>query len=206
VPRPRSLTSDDIGRAALAVVDRDGLAGLSMRAVAGELGMGAMSLYRYVADREEVEGLVVHEVTRTIDASVSSRAAWPTRITTIAVRIRDAVAGHPEVVPLVLTRRHTTLASLACGEAMLAALGDAGLTGRRRTIAFRTVLAYVLGAVQAEHLGALSGEGTVAMAALDPDEYPNLTDAAHHARTITADAEFRGGLAIVLRGLASTTA
>src|SRR5438477_8989130 len=51
MPRPRSVTPERIARAALAVIDRDGLEGLSMRAVGQELGMGTMSLYRYVPDR-----------------------------------------------------------------------------------------------------------------------------------------------------------
>jgi hypothetical protein len=48
MPRPRSLSHDRIAAAALAVIDRRGLAALSMRTVAAELGMGTMSLYRYV--------------------------------------------------------------------------------------------------------------------------------------------------------------
>ena len=201
MPRPRSLTLDDIGAAALAVVDRDGLGAVTIRSVASELGVAPMALYRYVESRDELDGLVVDLVVRDIDPSVSARAAWPTRITTIALRIRDAVGAHPGVVPLVLTRRQSTVASLACGEVMLAALADGGLAGRRRTIAFRAILAYIVGAVQTEHLGSLAGAGTAAIAALDPDVYPNLTDAASYAPSIDADAEFLGGLDILLRGL-----
>ncbi|MGZ4692495.1 MAG: hypothetical protein ACXWA3_02610, partial [Acidimicrobiales bacterium] len=65
----------------------------------------------------------------------------------------------------------------------------------------RAVLAYVLGAVQAEHLGSLSGAGTLAIAALPPDQHPNLVDAARHAGSISAEDEFLGGLEILLRGM-----
>lgn len=201
MPRPRSLTLEDIGAAGLRIVDRDGAGALTIRAVAAELGLAPMSLYRYVSSRDEIEGLVVDEVVRHIDATVSARASWSTRVTTIALRIRAAVADHPEVVSLLLRRRHLTLASLDCGEAVLAALADAGLSGKRRTIAFRAFLAYVLGAVQAERLGSLQGEGTAAIAALDLTRYPNLVDAATHARSIDAEAEFVGGLELLLRGL-----
>lgn len=205
MPRPRSLTTDDIASAALTVIDRDGLAGVSMRTVAAQLGVGTMSLYRYVDNREELEDLVVQRVVGAVDATVSARAGWSSRITTLALRARAAIGAHPAVVPLLLARRHRTFGSLACGEAVLAALADAGLQGRDRTIAFRAILAYVLGAVQAEHLGSLDGVGTIAIANLDPSDYPNLTDAARHARHISDDAEFRGGLEIVLRGLIPTT-
>jgi AcrR family transcriptional regulator len=195
------LTSDDIGAAALAVLDRDGLGAVTIRSVANELGRAPMSLYRYVEGREELDRLIVDQVVRGVDPKVSARASWSTRITTIAVRIRDAVADHPGIVPLLLARRHLTVASLACGETMLAALADAGLAGRQRTIAFRAILAYVVGAVQTGQLGSLAGAGTAAIAALDPDEYPNLTDAAAHAGSIDADAEFLGGLGLLLAGI-----
>jgi len=202
VPRPRSLSADDIAVAALAVIDRDGLGALSMRAVADVLGRSTMSLYRYVESREQLEDLVVDHVLASVDATVSSRAAWSTRLTTLAVRARDAAGAHPAVVPLLVTRRHRSFGSLAWGEAVLAALADAGLRGRDLVIAFRALLAYVLGAVQAEHLGALDGAGTRAIAALDADAYPHLTAAARQAARLSADREFRGGLDILLRGLA----
>src|SRR5260370_32708785 len=55
----RSSTNAAIAAAALAVLDRDGVAGLSMRSVAAELRVGTMSLYRYVSDRPELERLVL---------------------------------------------------------------------------------------------------------------------------------------------------
>jgi AcrR family transcriptional regulator len=188
-----------------AVIDRDGLGALTMRSTAAELGLGTMSLYRYVDSREQLEDLVVDLVTADVDPVVPARAAWSTRVPTLALRVRDAIAEHPAVVPLLLTRRHRTFGSLAWGEAVLAALADGGLRGRPRTIAFRAVLAYVLGAVQAEHLGSLSGAGTLAIAELPPDRYPHLVDAARHAGSISAEDEFLGGLEILLRGMGATS-
>ncbi|MGK8501572.1 TetR family transcriptional regulator [Nocardia asiatica] len=62
MPRPRSLTTADVVAAALAVLDRDGLSALTMRAVAKELGMATMALYRYVRDRDALEVLVADQV------------------------------------------------------------------------------------------------------------------------------------------------
>ena len=72
MPRPRSLTPDQIAAAALAVIDRDGLDALSMRTVARQLGIGAMSLYRYVTDRDQLEDLVVDLVLGAVDISLPS--------------------------------------------------------------------------------------------------------------------------------------
>ena len=58
--RPRgALSREAIVDAAIDVLDRDGLEGLTMRAVADRLGTGAMSLYRHVANRDELLDLVV---------------------------------------------------------------------------------------------------------------------------------------------------
>lgn len=202
MPRPRSLTSNDIAAAALQVIDRDGLAALSMRTTATELGVGAMSLYRYVKDREALERLVVDQVMATVNTKSTPRAAWDQEITRLAERIRRAVGKHPSIVPLLMLHRHASQGVKRCAEALLQALTEGGFTGQQRVIALRTLVSYLSGALQAQHLGSLDGPSTDAMAELPPDEYPLLAATARVARRIGPDAEFRGGLAIVLQGLA----
>ncbi|CAM5726257.1 TetR family transcriptional regulator OS=Streptomyces antimycoticus OX=68175 GN=SSPO_034680 PE=4 SV=1 [Streptomyces antimycoticus] len=98
MPRPRSLTPDQLASAALAVLDREGLAGLSMRAVAKELGMSAMALYRYVDDREELEGLVVERVLSAVDTTPPEPgASWDDRLRIMVGRLRDTITAHPAV-------------------------------------------------------------------------------------------------------------
>lgn len=206
MPRPRSLTNVDLATAALAVIDRDGLSALSMRTVAKELGMGTMSIYRYVEDREQLEGLVVDKVIGEVDLTVSKRRSWKSRLVDVVERVRDAVAAHPEVVPLLLIHRHRSPASLRWGEVVLGILGDAGFEAEDRVIAFRCLLSYVIGALQVEQLGALSGEGTASIARLPASEHPLLSETARHAMRISADDEFRRGLDVVLGGIAQLQA
>ncbi|WP_067799069.1 TetR/AcrR family transcriptional regulator [Actinomadura formosensis] len=201
MPRPRSLSTGKLAAAALAVIDRDGLAGLSMRAVAKELGMSTMALYRYVRDREELEGLVLDLVYGGVDPTPPPEGPWDARIETMALRMRDAFGAHAAIVPLTLTHRHASAGSLRWGEAVTGILADAGITGPPAAIALRTLIAYIVGAIQLEHLGPLSGEGTAVIAALPAGEFPHMAETARHARHIGPDEEFRGGLAAVLRGL-----
>lgn len=201
MPRPKSLSDDDIATAALAIVDRDGLAALSMRSVADELGVGTMSLYRYVSNREQLEAWIVDRVLRTVDTSLAARRGWRTRVTALMERSRDAVLAHPATIPLLLVHRASSEHSTRWGEAVLRELRDAGFSGARRVIAFRTLLAYLIGALQLGQLSALAGDGTRELAALPADDYPVLTETARHAQRIDADAEFRQGLAVVLQGL-----
>ncbi|KYG08617.1 transcriptional regulator [Sorangium cellulosum] len=201
MPRPRSLTQPGIAAAALAVIDREGLAALSMRAVAGELGMSTMALYRYVSDREQLERLVVDLVLGAVDVEVPARAAWTQRVTLLVARMRDTVRAHPSVVPLTLSHRHSSEGVRRFGEALLGVLTEAGFAGAQRVIAFRSLISYVIGALQAEHLGPLAGDGTAQLAALSEEDYPFLSATARDARRVPPEQEFFGGLAIVLRGL-----
>ncbi|WP_306205818.1 TetR/AcrR family transcriptional regulator [Actinoplanes sp. RD1] len=62
VGRPAERTRAEVTAAAIAVADREGLAAVSMRRVAAELGTGAASLYRYVGSRDDLLDLMVDEV------------------------------------------------------------------------------------------------------------------------------------------------
>jgi AcrR family transcriptional regulator len=203
MPRPRSLTPDTIAAAALVVIDRDGLPALSMRAVATELGMAPMSLYRYVTDREQLEGLVVDLLLADVDVTPPRRAPWPRKLASLVERARDAVAAHPNAVPLTLTHRHASPSLLRWTESMLRVLTGAGFAGEERVIALRSLLAYLIGSIQLEHLGPLAGQGTAEMAALPVDEHPLLRETAGVARGVPAQEEFRRGLDVLLRGLGS---
>jgi AcrR family transcriptional regulator len=204
MPRRRSLATADIAAAALAVIDRDGVAGLSMRAVAGELSTGTMALYRYVTDREELERLVVDLVLSDVDPERPAGVAWDRQVMVLAERARIAVAAHPAVTPLLLAHRQASPSSWRWAEAVLGALTEAGFAGRGRVFAFRGLLAYVMGVQQTTYFGPLSGAGTDVLAALSPAEYPLLAETARYARDVTAEQEFGQGLDIVMRGLRAT--
>ncbi|MBT2441254.1 TetR/AcrR family transcriptional regulator C-terminal domain-containing protein [Streptomyces sp. ISL-36] len=202
MPRPRSLTQDQLAVAALAVIDRDGLAGLSMRAVAKELGMSTMGLYRYVADRDELEGLVVERVLSSVDPEPpAADAPWRDRIEVMVRRLRDSVSAHPSAVPLTMTHRHRLPGLLRWSESVLGLLAEAGIEGEQRVVALRGLISYVVGAIQLEHLGSLAGQGTVVISELPRERFPYMSEAGRHAREIDADREFFGGLAVYLRGL-----
>nr|WP_051814571.1 TetR/AcrR family transcriptional regulator C-terminal domain-containing protein [Streptomyces iakyrus] len=175
---------------------------MSMRSVAKELGMSTMALYRYVDDRAELERLVVDLVLETVDTEAPGPGGhWHDRIEVLVRRLRDAMAAHPEVVPLTVAHRHRSLVGLRWSESVLGVLAEAGFDGAQRVVALRGLLGYVIGAIQLEQLGPLSGEGTVAITELPPDAFPYMTETARDARKVSADGEFLGGLALLLRGL-----
>lgn len=201
MPRPRSLTDTDVAAAALAVIDRDGPAAFTMRAVAAELNMATMSIYRYVSNREQLEELIVEVVFSEVDITPPRRSSWRRQITTLVERVRDAVRAHPQVVPLGLAHRLTSPQGLRLSEAVLGVLTEAGFKGQQRDGANRSLMVYLIGSVQFEHFGELSGAGTAMMANLSRDKYPLLAETVRQTRHLTTDQEFRTGLNIVLDGL-----
>jgi AcrR family transcriptional regulator len=203
MPRIRSLTPSDIAVAAVRVIDHGGLSALSMRAVAAELGVGAMSLYRYVEDREALERLVVDEVLTNVEIESGRRISWERQITELTERIRDAVGAHPSIVPLLMLHRHDSQAVKRCAERFLKILTEGGFSGRQRVIALRTLVSYLSGALQAQYLAPLDGLGTDAMANASRNEYPLLSATARVARRVRPEEEFRAGIAVLLHGLAS---
>ncbi len=211
--RRRAFTHEQIGAAALVVVDRDGLAELSMRTVAAELGTGAMTLYNYVEDRAGLEALVVDAVSATIRLPPKTRRSrWADRVVEIGLAIAAAVRAHPEVAPLVLTRRSMAPAALRPAEALIGALRESGLDKQELLIAFRTVLGTVMGVIQAEVAGPVarrSGESRADVlrrfTELDATEFPNLIALSSAARTSSLAAEMSGALQLVVAGIERTT-
>jgi AcrR family transcriptional regulator len=204
MPRPRSLSPAVIAAAALALIDRDGIDALSMRAVAAELGMGPMSLYRYVAGRQEIERLVVDLIFSTVNPHVPQRASWQQQVTQLAGRVRVAVAAHPAVIPLLIAQFQSSPIAWQWLEALLGALTRAGFNGPQRVIAVRCLQAYLLGALQGQSLGPLTGAGPAALAALSPADYPLVVETAQCAIAITPEKEFGEGLVIFLDGLGAS--
>lgn len=160
-----------------------------------------MALYRYVDGRAQLERHIVDHVLSTVELRVPPGLPWQERVAVLMERVRSAVAEHPPALPLFVIHRHSAPASLRWIEATLAVLADAGFAGEERVVAQRALVSYLLGALQLEHLGPLSGAGTATMASLPATEFSLLAETARQARRINPDDEFHQGLGALLRGL-----
>ncbi|WP_127501661.1 TetR/AcrR family transcriptional regulator [Actinoplanes solisilvae] len=201
------FTLADIQQHALAIVDRDGLVGLTMRSLAGSLQTGAMTLYNYVDSREALEELVVDAVSALVEIPEPTDD-WLADTRAVATALWRTFRAHPAAIPLVLTRRTSSRASLAPAEALAAALARGGLDGVDLFVAFRTVSAFVMGIAQNELAGRLSHEKDPASAAqriegLTQGVLPTLAELAPIGAAFTGQ-EFERGLTIILNGIQRT--
>lgn len=206
--RPAKFTREQLQRAALALVDAHGLAGLSMRALAAELGTGAMTLYNYVSQREELEVLVVEAVIGEARWTPDRDLPWDEELEAIAVTLWRSIRTHPHVIPLILTRRSRSPAVFEVAEALLRTLARGGRKGDGLLVGFRAVSALIMGVAQAELAGPLtlqageSASETIArFQALPPDRFPLLIEIATAASATDAETEFRASLALLIDGL-----
>ncbi|MGW2661032.1 TetR/AcrR family transcriptional regulator [Nocardia tengchongensis] len=204
MPAPRKFSRDQLQTAALALVDEHGLAGLTMRNLATELGTGAMTIYNYVNGREGLEELVA-EAVMSQARWTETRDDWDAQVAAIAEGMWQAVRAHPHAISLILTRRSFDLATLAPAEALLEALSSSGRTGYDLLVAFRVVSGYVTGFTQAELTSPLAAAPanvvTERIAALPAERFPKLIEIARVASDSDPHGEFRAGLRLILSGL-----
>ena len=111
--------------AALALLDREGLEGISMRRLGETLGVEAMSLYRYVPSKAALlDGLyeAVLEGMPEPPPGTDTKSLLRER----ARALRAVLRAHPQALPLFASRPAVTPHAMAHVELVLAALGRAG--------------------------------------------------------------------------------
>jgi len=206
------FTVAEVRAQAIQIVDKGGLAGLSMRSLAAALGTGPMTLYNYVKDREELEGLVAEAVLA--DVRLPRRSGdWRSDVKSIATAIWRAVRQHPNAAPLVLTRRTVSATGYRPAERLIESLSRAGLSDLDLLAAFRGVLSLVMGAAQVELAGPLvmndRDQSNVAVAkrigGLAGTDHPHMAALAETSQRSTMAADFDQALDMLLAGIQART-
>jgi AcrR family transcriptional regulator len=143
------LTRDRILDAALRLGDEHGIEGVSMRRVARELGVEAMSLYNHVPNKAAILGGVIEKVFTGIQLPDRDQP-WTERLRTLARNMYVAFSTHPLVVTLItsgLANPHT-IDALRPIEELFAALHDAGFDDRDAACGANALTALLFGTVQ----------------------------------------------------------
>lgn len=209
--RPRgSLTTEAVVEEALRIIDRDGLDELSMPRLARSLGCGAMTIYGYVADKNELLDLVAARVFQDVEIPELDEADWQEWMREWIVCTRAALLAHPQVARLLaqseLKKSPFLLHQL---EHALCVLERAGFTPEQAVRATWTLVVFVLGYVQWEvsrtHARPREDyvrEWRVIVAGL-PDDYKALPRGLKTLETVADDAQFEYGLDVLLRGVSA---
>ncbi|HPF77629.1 TetR/AcrR family transcriptional regulator C-terminal domain-containing protein, partial [Phycicoccus elongatus] len=145
----RKLTPQAVVTTALALADRHGLEALTMRGLARELGVEAMSLYHHFASKDALLDAMVDRVYAAILLPEAS-GQWRAELRRRSVSVRQVLHAHPWALPLMESRRAPGPANLAYHEANIACLRAAGFTPEQVAHAYAIVDAFVYGFVLQE--------------------------------------------------------
>jgi AcrR family transcriptional regulator len=206
--RTRGLSRDRIVAAAIELVEAEGLSALSMARLAERLGCGTMSLYRHVANKDELLTFML-SIAPDPPPTPEDPSEWRGALTHWAAGLWDVYHRHPWVLQTAAAGPPLDPGQLAWLDAGLAALGDTELTEREKLAAVMAVLHYVRGAAALDIEAAVEGPHYPALLRrlLDGERFPALAAALEAGVFDDADndhlAEFHSGLGQLLDGIAA---
>lgn len=195
-------------RAALSLADAEGLDGLTMRKLGGELGVEAMSLYHHVPNKSALLDGMVDAVFAEIP--LPDGEGWKAALRGRACATREVLGRHPWAIGLMDSRTSPGPANLRGHDAVLAVLRGAGFPVPLAAHAFALLDSYVYGfALQEAALPFSTGPEAAAVAGeilgdVPPADYPHLMEMATQHVMVPGYAfgdEFGWGLDLVLDGL-----
>ncbi|KAA0024720.1 TetR/AcrR family transcriptional regulator [Antrihabitans cavernicola] len=219
VARPgpkRGVDLATIAAAGVAIADAKGLAAVSMRNVAAELGLTSMALYRYVKSKEELVTLIVDEAFGIPDYADEPDASWRELLNAWAQANRGKLVQHPWVMEVAVNEPPLLPHQIAWMERGLAAFADTGLEQQEKLSSMLLVDVYVRGQTQLSvgfggdtDAGELYGRRLMQL--IDHERFPRITDALMSGaleddNSDFAVDEFRFGLDTVFDGIAARIA
>lgn len=197
-PRPR-FTRQEVLEAALRVIDAVPPDAFTMRRVADELGMGVMTLYGYVRNKEEI----LEGVTALLFAEAhraASNANWDDQLRAEVRGLYSVGCRHPNLVTLVLAQRSAAPGMFGMRERMLTALLDAGFTDATALHALGALCNYALGFAGAQ-AAASPIDLPDRIRELPAEQFPRLSALAENYDAHLSNEAFEFGLELLITGL-----
>ncbi|WP_233520332.1 TetR/AcrR family transcriptional regulator [Prauserella sp. PE36] len=217
-PKPR-FTLDDVVASALAIADAEGLAAVSMRRVASDLGVTAMSLYGYVPGKAELIDLLVDRVVGEVDISAALPDGWRARLEHVARQNWDLSLRHPWLLQVSSSRPVLGPNMIAKYDYELRAVAGLGLTSVEMDLVVTLITDYTHGAarnaVEAARAGQQTGQtdlewweeySPLLEKVFDPERYPTAAQVggevgAEYQAASDPSSAFEFGLRRVLDGV-----
>lgn len=203
-----ALSKERVLGAAVALADERGIAALSMRTLAQDLGAGAMSLYHHVAGKDDLLGGMVDIVVREIDLP-APEGEWKPAVRRSVVSFHEALRRHRWAANLMMTPDRVLPARLRYMDSLLGRLRRGGFSADMTHHAYHALDSHIVGfalwqASIATVAPQLPDLAATFLQRLSADEYPYLIEhIEQHTKPDSPDGrtEFEFGLDLILDGL-----
>jgi TetR/AcrR family transcriptional regulator, tetracycline repressor protein len=139
------LTQEAVIAAAREIAEREGVDGLSLRRLAGALGVAPNAIYSHVPSKTALLDEVLEDMRGDIEIPDLDAGDWRDGLVALMSSSRRVVAAHPALIPMFLARPARGPNARRLGEATLALLERGGITGERAVEALRALLVFTLG-------------------------------------------------------------
>jgi len=204
------LSREQVLAAALGLLDEAGLEQLTMRRLAAALGVQNGATYWHFRSKQALLEAMADTLLAGLTAGLDTESPWTVRITELARRLRRALLSRRDGARLFSAAFFPLPNALAYGEAVIAALGESGLSSRDAAWAADTLTYYVVGHTIEEQLAvALPGSGHDATArltgAVDPQRHPHMYAALAHIPAPHHQEHFDYGLHLIVNGIRADT-
>lgn len=207
VPR-NTLSRDGVVDAALALIDTEGLDAVTMPKVAQQLGVGTMSLYRHVQDKDDLIDAIAVRVMRDIQVPGGAADDWQGRVVGYLRALRHAAIAHPALCRILADRGLTVGPVFDQLEELHGILIAAGFTDTDAVRTFYALLTYVFGfviwelpRVHQRPPAAYTAAWNDAIDALDTTAYPQLHALRRTLTTTASSDQFEYGLRHLVQSL-----
>jgi len=198
-----ALSCERIALAAMALVDREGLAALSTRRLGDELGCEAMSIYHHFPNKAHLMDALVDLMLAEARVPAAHEGEWLERLRQAAHSFRAMALKHPKFFPFFAVHRLNTPAGVAFINGVIGILREAGFSDRDAARYFREIGYYLTGAALDETAGYAQGPSAaepVSNATIAAN-FPHLAAAAPYFQPGQFQATFETGLEILLDGV-----
>ncbi|MFD0688169.1 TetR/AcrR family transcriptional regulator [Actinomadura fibrosa] len=147
--RPQ-LSRDEIVRAAVELLDAEGLDGLSMRRLAAMIGAGATSLYFYVANKDELLELVLDEVMGEVAVPDVAGGDWRAAAAEFSRGMRAMILRHPWTTAILGEQPNIGPRAMRTSDRAIAMFRAAGFRGPEIAWAGSLLMSHAVGTATGE--------------------------------------------------------
>lgn len=210
--KPR-LSVDRIVDVAMEQLRERGYDAVTMRSIAAALGTGQASLYAHVANRNELDALVMSRISAMVTLPEPDPERWDEQVADFAQQMLALFRDHPGTARCTMGNIPTSKEALVPVEGLFAILRAAGIADQDASWFGDALALYIASVAWEEDIWKARARAVDveedqawdhipdAFAALDPEEFPVLTSMGEALMNGDAEQRFTFGVDLLIRGL-----